>query len=963
MIGGLNDETTPRCSRSDVALLNGDDLVNYLRAHTPECIEYLPIIYSDQNMQSVLAAIEELAVSYNGTNNTGLYQLWYFVWIGYWFQESRPAEIGGPFSEATHRAYIAASEAFAANDHFFDLNGEAGEILFAYMEVANRDGIRQFHLERIKLILSSMTPERMTNFFQEQTFWLTLRLIDHGLAHNDQGFIDALAQDSEIVELLLQLTQFGEFPIRILGRLATIPNLEEAAIAALTTFLMEQERLSNTFIIAAETLEDKVNCTSLNICRDVLRRELHARVLPNKYRFDDGALVFETPLDLEYIRLLYQASKEVKAQFHRLLETDKPVPGADDDVLHVKIFGSRLEYRQFIGYLFGANARLIYSDGYYENATVYLFRENYPHEPKYGNLDLTDKFRHEYAHYLAARFTPMGLYNQGLLTWFHEGLAEFLMGSTQAEGVFIHRVRLNSIFRQEEGGIGRFDPARVFDFSSFFKVHDYNYAGLFFHFMYQQRRTELLELIDLVRGRDISAYNARIAAWAKDAQLAADYDAFVDEQVANRDQSRPSAPYPLVTVVGNEVREEVSGRSTTYLQAVALTSDSPAEIESALQRINGDLNLDCRTVATGLSPRFGCSGALPAESLSGGDQGESSFFDLFDSFSALTDRGTLNERLNTRLDSFIVAAVEDGAISNFEDMTCYFANLVGSPPAADLYCEGPLRPTDVDWIPLQVDLQATLCCARNIGGNATDALVSRLSACGIQKCAGESGVVGEPLYLWTTLGFSEESVSNVTLTWSASLPGRLEVFVPRWLPNQCELVEVGAQTGTLACGPVYDYLRQDIRTISQRRASASKLGAHLELALHFTPLQAGFLDFSVEFSSDGEEIDPTNNIQWLRNVQISLPDSPQLAQNAPNPFNSQTILSYFLHIPGTARLEVFSLTGQRVAVLHQGPQKAGYHRLHWNGRNDAGHPVASGMYLYRLVTDEAVLTRKLMLLR
>ena len=97
--------------------------------------------------------------------------------------------------------------------------------------------------------------------------------------------------------------------------------------------------------------------------------------------------------------------------------------------------------------------------------------------------------------------------------------------------------------------------------------------------------------------------------------------------------------------------------------------------------------------------------------------------------------------------------------------------------------------------------------------------------------------------------------------------------------------------------------------------------------------------------------------------RVALPDSPQLAQNAPNPFNSQTVLSYFLHAPGLARLEVFALTGQRVAVLHQGPQQAGYHRLHWDGRDDAGRPVASGAYLYRLVTGETVLTRKLTLLR
>ena len=97
--------------------------------------------------------------------------------------------------------------------------------------------------------------------------------------------------------------------------------------------------------------------------------------------------------------------------------------------------------------------------------------------------------------------------------------------------------------------------------------------------------------------------------------------------------------------------------------------------------------------------------------------------------------------------------------------------------------------------------------------------------------------------------------------------------------------------------------------------------------------------------------------------RVALPDRPQLAQNAPNPFNSQTVFSYFLPAPGPARVEVFALTGQRVAVLQQGPQQAGYHRLHWDGRDDAGRSVASGAYLYRLVTDEAVLTRKLLLLR
>ena len=94
-------------------------------------------------------------------------------------------------------------------------------------------------------------------------------------------------------------------------------------------------------------------------------------------------------------------------------------------------------------------------------------------------------------------------------------------------------------------------------------------------------------------------------------------------------------------------------------------------------------------------------------------------------------------------------------------------------------------------------------------------------------------------------------------------------------------------------------------------------------------------------------------------------DQPEvlLLQNAPNPFNSNTVIPYVLLSPGPARLEIFALTGQRVAVLRRGDQKAGRHRLRWDGRDNEGRPLASGIYLYRLVTPEGVRTRKLTLLR
>ena len=121
---------------------------------------------------------------------------------------------------------------------------------------------------------------------------------------------------------------------------------------------------------------------------------------------------------------------------------------------------------------------------------------------------------------------------------------------------------------------------------------------------------------------------------------------------------------------------------------------------------------------------------------------------------------------------------------------------------------------------------------------------------------------------------------------------------------------------------------------------------------------ADFFQFIDAFSPSGQA-----KLVAMARELIGLPGETELRQNWPNPFNSETVLSWFLLQPGPVRLEVFSLTGQRLAVLHQGPLQAGRHRLHWDGRDDEGRPLASGVYLFRLVTTESVLTRKLTLLR
>ena len=99
--------------------------------------------------------------------------------------------------------------------------------------------------------------------------------------------------------------------------------------------------------------------------------------------------------------------------------------------------------------------------------------------------------------------------------------------------------------------------------------------------------------------------------------------------------------------------------------------------------------------------------------------------------------------------------------------------------------------------------------------------------------------------------------------------------------------------------------------------------------------------------------------QYEVNVEASTSAAAtRLNPSYPNPFNSETILSYRLPTASDIRLEVFTLNGQRVAILHEGFQAAGYHTIAMDASD-----LASGVYLYRLTTPEGRFVQKFTLLR
>lgn len=94
-----------------------------------------------------------------------------------------------------------------------------------------------------------------------------------------------------------------------------------------------------------------------------------------------------------------------------------------------------------------------------------------------------------------------------------------------------------------------------------------------------------------------------------------------------------------------------------------------------------------------------------------------------------------------------------------------------------------------------------------------------------------------------------------------------------------------------------------------------------------------------------------------------IPKTFALAQNYPNPFNPETAISYQLAAASEVELAIYNLLGQKVRTLVQARQLAGRYEAKWDGRSDAGAPVASGVYIYRFTAGSYQKVMKMILLR
>ncbi|OGC84186.1 MAG: hypothetical protein A2W07_05650 [candidate division Zixibacteria bacterium RBG_16_43_9] len=106
------------------------------------------------------------------------------------------------------------------------------------------------------------------------------------------------------------------------------------------------------------------------------------------------------------------------------------------------------------------------------------------------------------------------------------------------------------------------------------------------------------------------------------------------------------------------------------------------------------------------------------------------------------------------------------------------------------------------------------------------------------------------------------------------------------------------------------------------------------------------------------------------NENLNLPKDFNLGQNYPNPFNPTTTIpfrvngsQFIVHSPDHTTLIIYNILGQRVNTLLNESLKPGTYEATWDGKNDAGEKVPSGVYFYRFTSGNISETKKMVLMR
>jgi microbial collagenase len=321
-------------------------------------------------------------------------------------------------------------------------------------------------------------------------------------------------------------------------------------------------------------------------------QSVHDWLLPNRTTYDDEMIIFKTGDNVtpEKIETLYWAMKEVRSQFHRVSLNDIPLDeGNPDDSLIAVIYNSPADYT-YNNFLYGLGTN---NGGIYIESWGTFF--TYERTPQESIYTLEDLFRHEFSHYLQGRYLVPGMWGQDpiydnqRLTWFEEGGAEFMAGSSRLNGI---QTRLTMVDRIAQNESDRMTLAEVVN-ATYGNWEFYRYGFAFFDYMYKYRMGMLLEMVEFVKTGDGDLFDILMDEIANDDLLNDLYQAHMDSLKSNQNNfTDPVTSSLYFEEIENISTEDIINEISSISQIQNISSETYLSSDHNLLSINGDITLE-----------------------------------------------------------------------------------------------------------------------------------------------------------------------------------------------------------------------------------------------------------------------------------------------------------------------------------------------------------------------------------
>ncbi|MGW7414237.1 collagenase [Streptomyces sp. NPDC054863] len=629
-------------------------------------------VMSDAHVQAVARRISSLAPNHDGKNTTHLYEMFTYLHAVAYHDFSRDEidTTDTPTVETVRRAI----NAFGTAARTFDVTKTNANTLREALYAAG-PGLRHSQLGLIQKVLATMDQYHNTQY--QDPAWggaalaaLSTNYLGVYPGNKDTAFHTVVTQNATYREAFKKFAGYthlkgtpNEWVVRDAmgeyGRFGEIPALKTEIVAGLGPLLATTKQNfgdgSGPWAKVAGWLNYFGACKQYGVCKE----DVEKRIFPYTYVYDNGAIKVRTGLDRATVDQLYYASKQVKAQFHRVVGSTEPIAGDTNTTLNIVLYASRADYENYHPLLtgMGTNNGGVYIE---KGATFYTYQRRVPQD---SSLTLEELFRHEYVHYLNGRFAVHGSFGEG--PWYRddrttamdEGTGEFFDGATRDDGIAVRKSLVKSIIADTSRGGPRMTVNQLlhatYDGDGF---RFYSYAGTFFEYLWRDHPGKLQEMYKHLRANDVASYDAWRNQQGSDANLQRGYDAFLDQQIAIVDQlfvpntrytPNGSLKYAAVTDV------KAAFRSATSMDPTACKDEGGTELG-----------------------RFTCTGRITANLSNSGDPSK------------------VFKDMSETVDYFILDRSEPAA-NNLADMNCSFGKVDvwpgGKAGSADYVCEGPLR--------------------------------------------------------------------------------------------------------------------------------------------------------------------------------------------------------------------------------------------------------------------------------